>query len=75
MIIPESNPVDNLYITGGFSKNLFFLKLIASSFPDKRLMVSEISNATALGAASVLLSSLYPEKKIIPRLGLDEMNL
>jgi hypothetical protein len=75
MIIPETDSIENIYITGGFSKNLLFLKLIASSFPDKKVMISEIGNATALGAASVLLSAIYPEKIIKPELGLDEVNL
>ena len=43
-----------MYISGGFSKNPIFLKLIASRFPHKRVYTSEIANATSLGAALVL---------------------
>jgi hypothetical protein len=54
---------------------MLFRKLIASSFPDKRVWISEVSNSTALGAASVLLSAIYPDKKVIPELGISEVNL
>jgi sugar (pentulose or hexulose) kinase len=74
LIIPENNDdSQSIYITGGFSKNLLFLKMIASSFPDKRVFTSEVSNATAIGAASVILSSLEKDKPAIPELGLIEV--
>jgi sugar (pentulose or hexulose) kinase len=75
LIIPENDLIENIYITGGFSKNLLFLKLIASSFPEKKVWTSEIGNATALGAASVMLSAIYPENAIIPDLGLNEVKI
>jgi hypothetical protein len=74
-IIPQEDTIENIFITGGFSKNMLFRKLIASSFPDKRVWSSEISNSTALGAASVLLSAIYPDKKVVPELGISEVNL
>jgi sugar (pentulose or hexulose) kinase len=43
-----------MYISGGFSKNPIFLKLLASRFPDKNIYTSEVANATSLGAAMVL---------------------
>jgi len=60
LILPENNDISNIYITGGFSKNEHFLNLIKEYFPDKRVYRSEISNASALGAALVL-SGLKPE--------------
>jgi len=60
LILPEKNDISNIYITGGFSKNEHFLNLIKEFFPDKRVYRSEISNASALGAALVL-SGLKPE--------------
>jgi sugar (pentulose or hexulose) kinase len=73
LVVPEKDETEKIFITGGFSKNHIFLKLIASSFPDKKVYISEISNATALGAASVLMSSLYPGENISPELGLVEV--
>jgi sugar (pentulose or hexulose) kinase len=60
LILPENNDISNIYITGGFSKNEHFLNLIKENFHDKRVYRSEISNASALGAALVL-SGLKPE--------------
>lgn len=75
LVIPENDDTACIYITGGFSRNLLFVKMIASSFPDKKVFISEISNATALGAASVILSSLVQDKPSIPDLGLTEVAL
>jgi hypothetical protein len=58
-----SDDLQNLYITGGFSKNDLFVKLLASSYPHLKVYTSEISIATALGAAQVLLDSLEPSVK------------
>ena len=54
LIIGKEDKTKNIYISGGFSKNPIFLKLIASRFPDKRVYTSEVANATSLGAALVL---------------------
>ncbi|HUX97599.1 MAG TPA: FGGY family carbohydrate kinase [Bacteroidales bacterium] len=60
LILPENNDISNIYITGGFSKNEHFLNRIKEYFPEKRVYRSEISNASALGAALVI-SGLRPE--------------
>jgi sugar (pentulose or hexulose) kinase len=75
LVIPENDKAERIYITGGFSRNPLFLKLLASSFPDKQVYTSEISNATALGAAIVTFKALFPEKDISPSLGLTEIRL
>jgi sugar (pentulose or hexulose) kinase len=49
-----STAVENLIITGGFSQNEFFVKLLASFFPDKKIYTSSLPNASALGAAMVI---------------------
>jgi len=54
LIIGEKDNTKNIYISGGFSKNPIFLKLMASRFPDKSVFTSEVANATSLGAALVL---------------------
>jgi glycerol kinase len=72
LVIAEEDETENLYITGGFSKNDIFVKLIASSYPHLKVYTSEVSNATALGAAMVILNSLEPGIKPSPDLGLNE---
>lgn len=54
LIIPEEDRSKKIFISGGFSKNPIFLKLLASHFPDKRVFTSEVANATSLGAALIL---------------------
>jgi len=54
LIIAQEDNTKSIYISGGFSKNPIFLKLIASQFPEKRVYTSEVANATSLGAALVL---------------------
>jgi sugar (pentulose or hexulose) kinase len=72
LIIPADNDIENIYITGGFSENQFFTKLISEAYPMKNVFTSKISNATALGAALVILPSLDPTRMIIPDLGLAQ---
>ncbi len=66
-VIDERSPVDTIYITGGFSKNDIFLRLLASSYPHMQVFTTEVSNASALGAALVISDS-----KPILNLGLIE---
>jgi hypothetical protein len=54
LILPVKDDIENLYITGGFSKNELFLHLICEAFSSKLVYTSEISNASALGAALVI---------------------
>lgn len=75
LVIPETDEIENLYITGGFSKNPLFLKLMASSYPDKKVYISEIDNATALGAASVIVNAMNPDNPKVPDLGLTDIKI
>jgi sugar (pentulose or hexulose) kinase len=59
LVIPEADATENIYITGGFSKNELFKNLIARSFPSKNVFTSEIANGSALGAALVVSGSRY----------------
>jgi sugar (pentulose or hexulose) kinase len=72
LIMSADNDIDNIYITGGFSKNPLFLKLISDSYPMKNVYTSEINNATALGAALVIFNSINPSKKPVLNLGLSQ---
>jgi sugar (pentulose or hexulose) kinase len=71
LILPEKDDIENLYITGGFAKNKIFLKLIARSFPSKKVFTSVINNATALGAALVIFGSVSDKQPEL-NLGLTE---
>jgi sugar (pentulose or hexulose) kinase len=70
LIIPKNDRSKNLYISGGFSKNPLFLKLIASHFPDKHVYTSEVANATSQGAALVLWKGIKKHFDPVIDLGL-----
>ncbi|HKK40788.1 MAG TPA: FGGY family carbohydrate kinase [Bacteroidales bacterium] len=57
LILPGNDDTRNIYITGGFSKNEIFVDHIVNAFPSKQVWVSEIANASALGAALVVSGS------------------
>jgi sugar (pentulose or hexulose) kinase len=72
LVISENDDIENIYITGGFSKNPFFIRLISEAYPMKNVFTSEINNATALGAALVILGSLKDGKMPVLNLGLSQ---
>lgn len=49
-----SKKLEKIILTGGFSRNDFFIKLLASLLPDKKIYISKLSDASALGAAMVV---------------------
>jgi hypothetical protein len=57
LVIPIKDDIENIYITGGFSKNDLFLNLISRAYPSKSVYTSEIANGSALGAALVVSGS------------------
>jgi hypothetical protein len=57
LVLPESDETENIYITGGFSKNELFRNIISQAYPSKSVYTSEIANASALGAAMVVSGS------------------
>jgi len=59
LIIPKNDHSKNIFISGGFSKNPLFLKLIASHYPHKKVFTSEVANATSLGSALVLWKGIH----------------
>jgi len=71
LVLPADDDIENIYITGGFSNNQLFLKLISDSYPMKNVFTSEILNATALGAALVILGTLNSSVKPSLNLGLN----
>ena len=57
LVLPADDDTENIYITGGFSKNDLFLKFLSNAYPDKSVYTSEITNGSALGAALVVSGS------------------
>jgi sugar (pentulose or hexulose) kinase len=57
LVIPQVDEIENIYITGGFSKNDLFLNYISKAYPSKSVYTSEIANGSALGAALVVSGS------------------
>jgi sugar (pentulose or hexulose) kinase len=57
LILPEMDNTENIYLTGGFSKNELFQNVLSGAYPDKSVYTSEIANGSALGAALVVSGS------------------
>lgn len=55
--------VGKLVVTGGFSQNDFFMKLLATRFSNREVYSADLSNASALGAAMVVKGSDSFEQK------------
>ena len=70
LVLPENDETENIYITGGFSKNELFVKQISDAYSTKKVYTSVIDNASALGAAFVISGKLFPEKRLDLNLGL-----
>jgi hypothetical protein len=57
LILPEADESENIYLTGGFSKNELFQNVISRAYPAKSVYTSEVANGSALGAALVVSDS------------------
>jgi sugar (pentulose or hexulose) kinase len=57
LVLPEVDETENIYITGGFSKNVLFQNSIARAYGSKFVYTSEIANGSAFGAALVVSGS------------------
>lgn len=60
LIIGKEDNTRSIFISGGFSKNAIFVKLLASRFPHQDVCTSQVANATSLGAALVLWKGIVP---------------
>ena len=54
LVIPANDETETLYVSGGFARNPIFIHLLKVNFPDKKVLISEIDNSSALGAAMVI---------------------
>lgn len=54
LVIPENDDTKIVYISGGFARNPIFIYLLQLAFPEKKVLISEVDNSSALGAALVI---------------------
>lgn len=54
LVIPSVDETEVLYISGGFARNEIFVQLMKKHFSNKKVLISEIDNSSALGAALVV---------------------
>ncbi len=62
--------INQVIITGGFAKNNFFCRLLATMFPDKKIFAASTPYASALGAALVLKMDSLNQDNVKKILGL-----
>lgn len=53
-ILDKENKLKNIYISGGFNKNLIFMYYLSLMMPDLNIEASEMKNTSALGAALLM---------------------
>jgi len=53
-ILDKENKLKNIYISGGFNKNLIFMYYLSLMMPDLNIEASEMKNTSALGAAMLM---------------------
>lgn len=70
LVIPAGDASKVVYITGGFARNEIFTRLLAGRLQDRKVYISEMDNATALGAAMAVWHKAFGDKKPITDLGL-----
>lgn len=68
LISDENDGVQQFYVSGGFARNEIFVRLLASFYPEKEVFTSQVDNASALGAALVVLDTIAGEN--IPEIDL-----
>jgi sugar (pentulose or hexulose) kinase len=66
LITSDEEQTEIVYISGGFSRNTIFVKFLKEMLPNKRVIVSEIDNSSALGAMMVVWEKAFGQK--IPKL-------
>lgn len=50
-LVMPGNSVKRIFVDGGFSKNVWYMHLLAQAFPDIEVYAASMAQATALGAA------------------------
>jgi sugar (pentulose or hexulose) kinase len=73
LVIPENDGTKSVYVTGGFARNVIFVRLMAALLPHKKIFTSEVDNATAFGAAITLWNKTFTGTEPILDLGLKKI--
>ncbi len=55
--VVNGSEIKRLFVDGGFSKNLIYMKLLAKAFPDMEVFAASMAQATALGTALAIHDS------------------
>ena len=62
-LVLEGTAVRRVFVDGGFSKNLVYMNLLASVFPDIEVFAASMAQATSIGAALAINRSWNKESK------------
>jgi len=63
-LLLKDAPVKQLLVDGGFSKNEWYMRLLANAFPTVEIYAAEVAQASALGAALLVYEGEIPQNLI-----------
>jgi hypothetical protein len=63
-LLLKDAPVKQLLVDGGFSKNEWYMRLLARAFPQVEVFAAEVAQASALGAALMVYDGDLPQNLI-----------
>lgn len=63
-LLLKDAPVKQLLVDGGFSKNEWYMRLLAHAFPNLEVYAAEVAQASALGAALMVYKGEIPKNLI-----------
>jgi hypothetical protein len=63
-LLLKDAPVKQLLVDGGFSKNEWYMRLLARALPDVAVFAAEVAQASALGAALMVYAGETPQNLI-----------
>ena len=63
-LLLQDAPVKQLLVDGGFSKNEWYMRLLARAFPELEVYAAEVAQASALGAALMVYEGETPKNLI-----------
>jgi hypothetical protein len=64
-LLLKDAPVKQLLVDGGFSKNEWYMRLLARAFPELEVYAAEVAQASALGAALMVYKGEIPTNLIL----------
>jgi hypothetical protein len=63
-LLLQDAPVKQLLVDGGFSKNEWYMRLLARAFPELEVYAAEVAQASALGSALMVYNGETPKDLI-----------